>query len=182
MLDSLYFPSLGSIGAIVVSTAALYAAILVIARASGVRSFAEMSPFDVVVTIAVGSLMAGVLAARNPPLVEGLTAVLTLYAIQLTVSQLRARFARIERATDTRPILLMASGGRILHANLKVARVTEHDLRTHLRAANVADPGRIKAVVMEGTGSISVLHGDDPNLARTAWVLDGVRDYSERQY
>lgn len=178
MLEAIYVPSIESIWAIILSTLVMYAVILLMARTSGVRSFAEMSPFDVVVTIAIGSLMAGVLAARNPPLVEGATAVGTLYAVQLFVSELRARFQRVEQTTDTRPILLMGSGGRMLHANLQVARVTENDVRTHLRAANVADPGRVQAVVMEGTGSISVLHGDDPTLASHAWILQGVRDYS----
>ena len=100
--------------------------------------------------------------------------------LQLAVSHLRARRRAAERAVDNRPILLMGEGGVLRHRNLRVARVTEDDLRTHLRAANVSDPADVRAVVMEGTGTIHVLHGAHPALTEERpWILDNVRDYPD---
>ncbi|WP_423822572.1 YetF domain-containing protein [Salinisphaera sp. SPP-AMP-43] len=156
----------------------LYLVVVAVARLSGVRSFAEMSTFDIVVTIALGSMVASVVVTKKPPLLQGVVAVLTLYALQLVVSHLRSRYCHIEAVADNRPILLMGPGGEIKHANLRVARVTEDDLRSHMRKANVSDPRQVQAMVMEGTGNINVLHGEGHDLSDQPWILDGVRDYT----
>lgn len=170
-----FAPSVLPVLWVAVGTVGMYLAILAMARLAGVRSFAEMSTFDIVVTIALGSLLAGVVATEDPPLLQGLAAAATLYALQLGVSGARKRFRRVEAMVDNAPILLMGAGGELLHANMAIARVTEDDLRSHLRRANVADPADVQAVVMEGTGQISVLHGAK-GLDRDAWILKGVRD------
>lgn len=167
----------GALLAVVLGTIGLYLVILTLARWSGVRSFAQMSTFDIAVTIAIGSLMASTIVAEDPPLVQGAVALFTLYALQLITSRLRARSRAVERTTDNRPILLMGPGGTIKWRNLQAARVTESDLRTHLRQANVCDPTTVQAVVMEGTGRINVLHGEGGRLEPSAWILEGVRDY-----
>lgn len=164
---------------VVLSTVGLYLAIIVMARLSGVRSFAQMSAFDIAVTIALGSLLASVVVSKDPPLLQGGVAVVTLYALQLGVSHVRSRTRAGERLTDNRPILLMGRGGDIKHANLRVARVTEDDLRSHLRRVNVSDTRQVVAMVMEGTGNINVLHGDHHDLSERAWILQGVRDYTK---
>lgn len=162
---------------VVVSTVSLYALVVACARASGVRSFAEMSTFDMVVAVIIGSLVATVVVSKNPPLAQGVVAVITLYAVQLGVSRLRAVFRPAERMFDNQPILLMGAGGAIKLTNMRVAGVTEDDLRSHLRAANVSDPATVTAVVMEGTGTINVLHGTGHALGEDDWILRGVRDY-----
>lgn len=162
---------------VALSTVALYILVVVAARLSGVRSFAQMSAFDIIVTIALGSLVATVVVSDSPPLIQGVVAVATLYLLQFIVSHLRSRFGAAETVADNRPILLMGPGGEIKHANLRVARVTEDDLRCHLRRVNVSDLQSICAMVMEGTGNINVLYGDHGDLDE-AWVLHGVRDYT----
>lgn len=163
---------------VVLCTVVLYAVIILAARLSGVRSFAQMSAFDIAVTIALGSMIATVVISKNPPLLQGVVALATMYSMQLIVSQLRSRFYWAERVADNRPILLMGPGGEIKAANLRVARVTVDDLRSHLRQANVSDCTQVRAMVMEGTGSINVLHGDHHDADKHAWILEGVRDYT----
>lgn len=162
---------------VVLGTLGMYLTILLMARWSGVRSFAELSTFDVAVTIANGSLLASTIVSKNPALLQGMTAVLTLFAIQLGVSRYRSRLPWLRRATDNAPILLMGPGGEMLPRNMSIARVTEDDLRTHLRMANVIDRATVQAVVMEGTGRIHVLSGHGDTDIRDSWILEGVRDY-----
>lgn len=66
-------------------------------------------------------------------------------------------------------------GPQILHENLRRARVPETDLIAKLREANVLNLDQVRAVVLETTGDISVLHGgpDGPDLEPT--LLTGVR-------
>lgn len=163
---------------VVVCTVIVYAAVVLSARLSGVRSFAQMSAFDILVTIALGSMIATVVLSKNPPVLQGILGIATLYALQLIISQLRSRFRVAEVLADNRPILLMGPGGEIKDANLRVARVTKDDLRSHLRQANVSDPSQVWAMVMEGTGKINVLHGAQHYSDDAAWILEGVRDYT----
>lgn len=172
-----FVPALAPLVWVVLGTLGMYATILVFARWSGVRSFAQLSTFDIAVTIAIGSVLATTVAAENPALLQGVAAVVTLYALQLGVSWLRSRSRPIAFAVDNAPILLMAAGGEMLRSNMRVARVSEDDLRAHLRAANCADTASVLAVVMEGTGKINVLHGAG-TLDRDDWILEGVRDYT----
>ncbi len=175
MWTDLIVPEMQSVLRVMLSAAAMYAAVLAMARWAGVRSFAELSTFDIAVTIAIGSMIANTVVSKDPPLIQGVVAVASLYAIQLFVSRIRHRFGAVEAAVDTAPILLMGPGGRICWDNMQTARVTEEDLRCHLREANVADPTNVQAMVMEGTGSIHVLHGHDGKLSEEAWILRGVR-------
>ena len=77
----------------------------------------------------------------------------------------------------------MGIGPEILlerNPDLVIARVTEDDLRTHLRGANVSDLAEIRAVVMEGTGTIHVLHGEHAQLDKPRpWILNNVWDYPD---
>jgi uncharacterized membrane protein YcaP (DUF421 family) len=177
-----FAPALTPLPWVILSTLAFYITLVVFARWSGVRSFAEMSTFDIAVTIAVGSLVAATVVSEDPPLIHGLVAVAGLYGLQLFVSRLRVRYRFVEAATDNAPILLMGAGGELKHANMRVARVTEDDVRGHLRQANVTDLSTVQAMVMEGTGHINVLHGGPGPLPRDSWLLKGVRDYTEAAY
>lgn len=163
---------------VVLSSTGMYVTILLLARWSGVRSFAQMSAFDVAVTIAIGSLLATSVVSTDPPLLQGMTAAATLYGLQLVVSRLRRRNEATRRTFDNDPILLMGPGGELLHENMQVARVTEDDLRCQLRKANVIDPAEVEAVIMEGTGTVHVLWGHGTSPAPDAWILQNVRDYS----
>jgi uncharacterized membrane protein YcaP (DUF421 family) len=173
-----FVPTLAPVVWVIIATVIMYIAVLLLARWSGVRSFAELSVFDIPVTIAIGSLLASTVVSKDPPILEGLAALTTLYMLQLVVSRARAHLRRVDAATDNPPILLMGAEGTIKHENLRIARVTEDDLRAHLRAANVIDPKYVQAVVMEGTGVINVLHHHDGGVPDNSWILRDVRDRS----
>jgi uncharacterized membrane protein YcaP (DUF421 family) len=166
----------GELASVAVTALAMYAVVLACARLAGVRSFAEMSNFDIAITIAIGSTIATTVVADNPALSRGIAGIVALYALQLAVSALRGRFRAAEKVLDNRPILVMGPRGRLLPANMAVARITEDDLRATLRSANVHDLTQVQAVIMEGTGDIHVLraHADTPV---DPWLLQGVRDY-----
>ncbi|MBK1696187.1 DUF421 domain-containing protein [Rhodovibrio salinarum] len=157
----------------------MYAVILACARLAGVRSFAEMSNFDIAITIAIGSTIATTIVSDSPALSRGIAGIIALYALQLAISKIRGRFRAAEKILDNRPILLMGPRGRLLPTNMAVARITEDDLRSTLRSSNVHDLEQVQAVIMEGTGDIHVLRSD-ANHPVDAWLLEGVRDYEPR--
>lgn len=149
----------------------IFAALLVLTRLAGLRSFSKMSSFDFSITVAFGSIMASTLVTKNPPLLTGAFALAVLYAIQYGVSKSRRLTRAIEHLVDNEPLLVMV-GTTVLTEQLNIARMTEEDLKYKLRSAGITHPNQVLAVVLETTGDVSVLKtgsGVDP------WLFAGIR-------
>ena len=104
------------------STAAIFLAIVGFTKLVGLRSFSKMSSFDFAMTVALGSTLASV-GMGNSSLAVGIAVLATLYGVQFTIARLRLRSERVEQAVDNTPLLLMA-GDQLLSENLRSARVT----------------------------------------------------------
>lgn len=157
------------------STAALviYLSLVLLTRLSGLRSFSKLSSFDFAITVAFGSVIGGVLVSENPPLLEAVVGLVSLYLLQMVIAVVRRRFPSVQGVVDNRPILLMA-GTRVIEENLARAELTPADLRAKLREANVLRYDQILAVVMETTGDVSVLHGQAEGDRLDLGLLEGV--------
>ncbi len=182
MMQSWLMGSFTALALVAFSAVGMYVSLLLLTRIAGLRSFSKMSSFDFAITVAIGSTIAGTIIAENPPLIQGIVALVSLYTLQMVVAKLRRRFALVSEHVDNSPILLMA-GSRIIEENLRVAHMSEGDLRSKLRAANVLNLNHVRAVIMETTGDVSVLHSTDGSPPLDARLLEGVRgaDQLERQ-
>lgn len=158
------------IGGVVISTIAVFVVVIVLTRLAGLRSFSKMSSFDFAMTVAVGSVMATTAASPSTTLVNGVVALAVFYLVQVVVARARLHHGASE-VVDNAPLLLMQDG-RLLHDNMRTARISERDVQAKLREAGVTDYAEVLAVVLETTGDVSVLDGDGPLDAR---LLDGVR-------
>ena len=162
---------------IIAQTALAVFAVILLARANGLRSFSKMSSFDFALTIAAGSVLATMMTASSGPW-PGLVALTTLFILRFAISKLRKHSSLTETLTDNDPLMLMYDG-KVLTSNLAFARVTLSDLRSKLREANAIQLSSIRAVVLEATGDVSVLHGDalDPALLRgVSWGSEPIPD------
>lgn len=144
---------------VVISSLGIYISLILFTRIYGVRSFSKMSSFDFAITIAIGSVIASAILSKNPPLLQSIVALGCLFVLQMTVSKFR-EYSFMRTLVDNEPILLM-NGEEILKENMKTAKVTHEDLLSKLREANVTQFSQVKAVIMETTGDISVLHHQD---------------------
>lgn len=163
---------------VVLSTLGIYIALILLTRVAGLRSFSKMSSFDFAITVAIGSIIASTILAKEPPLFQAIVALAVLYAVQMTVASLRGKATFMSKVMDNQPLLLM-KGTKILEQNLKRAKVTREDLRAKLREANVTQLSQVRAVVMEATGDISVLHHKDENHMLDSILLKEVRGWED---
>ena len=157
------------------SALGIFVALIVFTRLAGLRSFSKLSTFDFAITVAFGTMLASTMLVEDPPLLRAIATLGVLYLIQYVVSKMRERLSFVSSMVDNKPLLLMA-GPEILHDNLRKARVTEDDLHGKLRESNVIDYDQVRAVVMESTGDISVLHADPGGPDLNPNLLSGVRD------
>lgn len=140
--------------------AVLVPVMVVFVRLAGLRAFSKMSSYDFAVTVSFGSVLAATVLAPGTTLTQGIAAMAALFVVQWVIGYLRSRFDVVAAWSDNRPILLMRDG-EVIEANLIRARVTMSDLRAKLREANVMHFSEVRAVVLETTGDVSVLHGAD---------------------
>ena len=165
--------NLNDLIAIVLTALGVYIAILILTRIAGKRSFSKMSSFDFAITVAIGSVVATTVVSKSVSLWEGIVGMVILYILQLGLAILR-RFELVRKMIDNQPILLM-DGQKILHENLIKCRVTEDDLRSKLREANVLKLDQVRAVIFEATGDIAVLHTKDSTIEIEDWLLKNVQ-------
>lgn len=163
---------------VVVNAVGIYAAVMLYTRIAGLRSFAKMSSFDFAMTVAVGSVIATTVVSASVPLAVGAVGLLAIYVLQIGVARLRLN-SLMYGAVDNAPLLLMI-GDEIIEENMRTGRVTRDDLRSKLREANVLNYGQVRAVVMEATGDIAVLHSDDPDEHLDPDLLRNVRGAEQR--
>lgn len=156
--------------ALLLSAIALVWVIFVV-RVIGLRTFSKMTAFDFVATVATGSLLAGACQATTwPEFAQPTLAISALLGAQFVIAKLRQASDQIEETVQNEPVILMRNG-KISDDALRETRVAHADLIAKLREANALRFSDVRAVVLETTGDISVLHGDDLDDA----MLEGAR-------
>lgn len=156
---------------IMASALGIYLSVIFLTRICGKRSFSKMSSFDFAMTVAVGSIIATTILSASVKMIEGIIGLSAIYLLQIGIAFAR-RNKTVKKIVDNSPLLLM-DGEKIIMANLRKARVSEGDLRSKLREANVTQLTQVKAVVFETTGDISVLHKNDDEPINL-WLLKDV--------
>ncbi|WP_318308276.1 DUF421 domain-containing protein [Flagellimonas crocea] len=147
--------------------------IIVITRIIGLRSFAKFTAYDFAFTVAIGSIISSTLTSSTT-IAHGSVAIGSLLALTYIFSYLQRSFPWLKSLISNKPLLLM-DGDEILYKNLKYARIDKGQLIAKLREANVLDFKQVKAVVLESTGDISVLHLDGQEIDFNTDLLEGVR-------
>ena len=148
-------------------------------RLYGLRSFAKMSGVDFAVTIAVGSIL-GATVIGSVAVLKGALAVFCLISLQTLISFFRNESEEFENTISNDPLLLM-EGENILWENMEAARISDSDLRGKLREANVIRLSEVKAVVLEATGDVTVLHTKD-DIEVDDFLLEEVRRNPDKNF
>ncbi|MEE4212017.1 MAG: YetF domain-containing protein [Parvularcula sp.] len=165
----------GTLADLIMRSAALTALavlwVIGLVRLVGLRSFSKMTSFDFITTVASGSLLAGAAQASTWTVFgQAIFALTAIFVVQWTIARIRKGSDAFEHAIQNKPILLMRDGV-IDDRALERTRVARSDLIAKLREANVLRFSAVRAVVLETTGDIAVLHGDELEDD----LLDGVR-------
>lgn len=152
-----------------------YAGVIVLLRASGKRTLAQLNAFDLVVTVAIGSVLASTLLSKNVSLAQGLAGFATLVALQTLLARASLLWPGVAGLIRAEPALLMRDG-EICRAALKRERVTEAELMTVIRSSTTPTPADVSAVILESNGTFSVISrtrdGEQPDYATARLGLD----------
>ncbi len=109
----MFFDGWLGIGRVILVGVLAYLALIVLLRVSGKRTLSKMNAFDLVVTVALGSMLATVLLSSSVALLEGITAFALLILLQYVIAWLSVRSSAVSRLVKAEPALL-AYNGRLL--------------------------------------------------------------------
>lgn len=151
----------------------IFIVIVLITRIIGLRSFAKFTAYDFAFTVAIGSIISSTLTSSTS-IAHGSVAITSLLLLTFIFSFLQRSFKKVNLLISNKPLLLM-DGSEILDENLNYARIEKNQLIAKLREANVIDYSQVRAVVLESTGDISVLHTSDEKAELNQELLKGVK-------
>lgn len=157
---------------VLIGAVIIYTALIVYTRIFGLKSFSKMTGFDFINTIAIGNIFAMSIGTGSPKLLMGAIIVGLLYGMNYLISLLLFKSNTAQNLLDNSPILIMKDG-KIIEEALQKTKVTKDELRGKLREANVLQLSQVKAVVLETTGDVSVLH-TTKNVEIDSFIMEDV--------
>lgn len=133
-----------------------YAALVLLLRVSGKRTLSKMNAFDLVVSVALGSLLATILLSEDVSLAEGVAAFLMLVLLQFVLAWLSVRSRAVSDLVKAKPTLLFFRG-QFLRDAMRRERMLEIEVEAAVRAQGICSLEDVEAVVLETDGSITAL-------------------------
>lgn len=174
----MWYSSLDPILRVLMVGPVAYVLAVVAIRISGKRALSKLNAFDLVVTVALGSMLATILTSSDLALATGLTGIALLLGLQVVVSFITSRFVKGQTAVRAEPTLLVRRG-ELLEEAVVSARLTEAEVLQAIRAAGFGGLDQLAAVCLESDGSLSVVGSDslgDGTALSTVGSWDSDRD------
>ena len=125
-------------------------------RVTGKRSLAQMSGFDFVITVALGSTFGRLITAKGVSLAESAAAFLLLIFLQYTFAYMGMKFGWFSRMIKTHPTLLFYRG-EFLEDSIRRCRVSKNEILSVIRQQGIESLDDVEAVVLEISGGWSVV-------------------------
>lgn len=133
-----------------------YFLLLSLTRIMGRKMISQITFFDFVVGVIVGSVAANLSVSNTNPIVSGITVliVLTLITVTIDFSNIRNIFSR--KLTNSEPVTVVENG-RIIAGNLEKTRLPLDNLMMLLREKNAFNIADVEFAIFETDGKLSVL-------------------------
>ncbi|ADL07547.1 YetF domain-containing protein [Thermosediminibacter oceani] len=138
----------------------LFTTSLVLVRIMGKRTIAQLSPFDLILIIIMGSAIAIPLEDFQIPLSFGIIPVIVISVLNYLLAILIMKNRKLENLLQGTSTVLVKDG-EVIVQNLKKERITIADLLILLREKNVTDINEVQEATIEPNGKLSILKKKD---------------------
>ncbi|REJ10390.1 DUF421 domain-containing protein [Halobacillus trueperi] len=138
----------------------------VLARILSKKLISQMTLFDFIAGITLGSMTATTFLSDNVTLSKGALGLLTFAALVLLIDYLTLKSLTIRKLVNSQPTLLM-DNGKILIKNMKKVRFNVDELIAELRKAGVFQFSDVQTAILETDGTVSVLRKSDASPVTT---------------
>lgn len=152
-------------------------AIFILTKLMGYRQMSQMSMFDYVNGITIGSIAAEMATSLEDSFVQPLTAMIVYALAAIFLSWLGSKFIKARRLIEGKPLLLMHHG-ELYRENLKKAKIDVTEFLVQCRVHGYFDVSKLEAAILEGNGKISFLpKASDRPVTPSDMNLQAQQDY-----
>ena len=138
----------------------LYGILLFSVRLMGKRQIGQLQAGEFVAALLISELAAIPMTDPDIPLMYGIVPLLLVSCAEVITAFLSRRSKKIRLFLDGKPITLVKNG-KFITENMEKARVAEDEVEAQARLKGYEDMKRVKTVVLEQSGDMSVLPWED---------------------
>ena len=146
---------LNQIGMTGLTTLLSIVVIFLLAKLMGTKQVSQMTMFDYVVGITIGSIAAELATELEEP-AKPLTALILYGVIAVLISVLTNKSIKVRTLVTGKPLILLEDGV-IYRENLKKARLDLNEFLTYCRIGGWFDLNQLQSAVLEHNGVVSFL-------------------------
>ena len=133
----------------------VYVVLFVLIRLSGKHTLGELSIFDLIVVIVLGSAVRTSLIGGDKSLQGGLMVVAVLLLLDWISTWLSSHFRHGDRVLQGRPVLL-ARDGALFEDVLKRCNIPRSNFDSSMRKHGCTEIGMVGQAILEPNGSITI--------------------------
>jgi uncharacterized membrane protein YcaP (DUF421 family) len=155
----------------VLSAAAIYIAMVAALRIAGEKALAKMSGYDMIVTVALGSIVATLPLTTSVSVTDAVAAAATFLGLQQLMRYLQARHMRVHHLARERPHLLLWNG-RLLEDRMLENDISADEVRAAVRRSGILSLTQVRAAILENDGEWSIIpQSESPDLSAMEGLL-----------
>lgn len=160
---------------IVVRTGFMYLAALLLVRVIGKRGLGQLSPFEFVIVIALGSAVGDPMFYPEVPLLHGVVVLTVVVALQKLITNVADRNEPFERFIESEPATLVMDG--VIDEDVLLREgLARDELLMRLRQAGVRNVGQVQRAYLEPSGQVSVFKFDGVERPGQSTFVEEYRD------
>jgi uncharacterized membrane protein YcaP (DUF421 family) len=131
-------------------------ALFILTKLMGYRQMSQMSMFDYINGITIGSIAAEMSTSLDENFAQPLTAMIVYSLMAVLLSWLGSKSIKARRVIEGTPLILM-NHGELYRENLKKAKIDVTEFLVQCRINGYFDVSKLETAILEGNGKISFL-------------------------
>lgn len=141
---------------IILKTTLAFLLLLLIARLLGKKQMSQMTFFNYMTGITIGSLAANIISNDDNSLFEEILGLVWWGALTILLTYATLKSERLRSLVDGEPVILIR-GGLLQNESLKTTRISIEDLSMMLREQYIFSITEVDYAILEPNGKLSVL-------------------------
>lgn len=139
-------------------------------KITGRRGVRQMSLFEVLIILTLGSAAGDVAFYDNVPMLPVLVVFITLGLLYRLVMWLMAHSERLEDLLEGKPVVAVENG-QLAWEKLEAENITEYEFFMELRQGSVEHLGQVRLALLETNGQLSVYYYPDDEVKPGLCIL-----------
>jgi uncharacterized membrane protein YcaP (DUF421 family) len=141
-------------------TIGIYFTTLILSRLLGRKLVSQMTFFDYIVGIMIGSAAVNATTFEDNPPLFAFVMLIAICILTLLIDIIHMKSIRIRKFVDSEPVIIIEKG-KIIDKNMKKIRLTLDELTMMLRENSFFNMSDVESAVLEPNGQLSVLAKSD---------------------